>query len=483
MAASNNRTHHRQAVGVNALRAHSASHARASDSAVSGKNFTGPLRRPAPVKASTCASHRGLPTTAIFSKSLRWLKKKSVSPHCSPRSHPEKFSSRTRSLTVPAPAIISTNLDCAASSSDFFSSPPTRRTRRRLACCSRLALMDVWFGVCGKNSLSSRHEEHSDDGKNEHCHTEGRGVKPHSWRFKLSCRAGKEEHSGKEDGVGEILAGAITRIARLGEPRRCVSPRGRRFLGAADLVKIRHKWVRVGSAILEWLLREPCFVGLLHIGRKTLGIKAGELFVASLLRSEELHEHRGVNDQRLAALHIEQRCASLERIGFVHEPVGLPGPRGGLIRAPRRAQRGQRHQHRHDGLEPFFPERLGGLLRHDPSSLASFDDLLQNPQSLRLHRAHANSRHEPHALLLSVAVDDLNAVVRRRMMERGARVLGDEAEELFPPRVIHKREEFFAERLQLLRADGAYGFRDRLAPGFRDFLHVYGFEWHDAGLV
>src|SRR5437667_9703549 len=223
-------------MGANALSAHSASHARASDSPVSEKNLTGPLRRPAPVKASTCASHRGLPTTAIFSKSLRWLKKKSVSPHCSPRSHPEKFSRRTRRLTVPAPAIISTNLDCAASSSDFFSSPPTRRTQRRSSCCSRLALIDVfgiWFWSLRKGRFSGRgHEEHSDDGKNEHCHTEGRGVKPHSWLLKLARRAGKEEHSGKEDGVGEILAGAIARIARLGEPRRCVSSHDRRFLGA-----------------------------------------------------------------------------------------------------------------------------------------------------------------------------------------------------------------------------------------------------------
>ena len=53
-----------------------------------------------------------------------------------------------------------------------------------------------------------------------------------------------------------------------------------------------------------------------------------------------------------------------------------------------------------------------------PGGLAPFDDLLQNPQPLRLHRAHADSRHEPHALVLGVAVDDLNAVVRRRVMER-----------------------------------------------------------------
>src|SRR5438309_6318137 len=339
-----------------ALNAYSASHARASDSPISGKNFTGPLRRPAPVNPSTCASQPGWATTAIFSKAVRWLKKKSVSPHCSPRSHPEKFSSRTRSLTVPATAIFSRKSDCAAPSSDFFSSPPTRRTQRRPSWCSRLALIDVWFGVCGKNALGGRHEEHSDNGESEHCHTEGRSGKPHSRLFKLPRRARKEEDRSKKHGVGEILTGAIARIARLGDPRRCVSPSCRRFRGAADLVEVRHKWVRVGSAILEWLLREPCFVGLLHIGRKTLGIKARELFVAGVLRSEELHEHRGVNDQRLVALHIEQRCASLQRIGFVHEPVSLPGPRGRFIRAPRRAQRGQRHQHRHDGLDPFPPE-------------------------------------------------------------------------------------------------------------------------------
>src|SRR5437773_11391750 len=187
-----------------ALNAHSASHARASGSPVSGRNFTGPLRRPAPVKASTCASHRGLPTTAIFSKSLRWLKKKSVSPQSAPRSHPEKFSSRTRSLTVPATAIFSTNSDCTASSSDFFSSPPTRRTQRRSSCCSRLALIDVfgiWFWSLRKGRFSgSRHEEHSDDGKNKQRHAEGRGEEPHAWLFKLARRAGKEEHGGKEHG-------------------------------------------------------------------------------------------------------------------------------------------------------------------------------------------------------------------------------------------------------------------------------------------
>ena len=73
-------------------------------------------------------------------------------------------------------------------------------------------------------------------------------------------------------------------------------------------------------------------------------------------------------------------------------------------------------------------------------------------------------------LVLGVAVDDLNAVVRRRVMEGSAGVLGDEGEELLPPRVIHMREKFFAERFQLFDADCTNGPGNGFAPGFRDFL-------------
>ena len=52
--------------------------------------------------------------------------------------------------------------------------------------------------------------------------------------------------------------------------------------------------------------------------------------------------------------------------------------------------------------------------------LFPFDDLLESGQPLRLHRAHASSRHEPHARPLGVTIDDLHAVVRDRVMERGA---------------------------------------------------------------
>ena len=192
--------------------------------------------------------------------------------------------------------------------------------------------MDVWFWSLWKDRFSGGgHEEHSDSGKNEERHAEGRGEKPHAWLFKLPRRARKEEDRSKKHGVGEILAGAIARITRLVDPPLRVGPRCRRFRRAADLVKIRHKWVRVGGAILEWLLGELRIVGLLHVGRKTLGIKARELFVAGMLRGEELHEHRGVNDQSLTALHIEQRGLSLHRIGFIHQTVAPPGPSGGFI--------------------------------------------------------------------------------------------------------------------------------------------------------
>jgi hypothetical protein len=113
-------------------------------------------------------------------------------------------------------------------------------------------------------------------------------------------------------------------------------------------------------------------------------------------------------------------------------------------------------------------------------SLASFNDLLQNLQPRRLYRSHASSRHEPKALVLSAAVDDLNVIVRRRVMERGTGVLGDEAEELFPPRVIDKREDSLAYRLQFLNADSANASGNGFAPGFGDFLHVYGIEWHNV---
>jgi len=81
----------------------------------------------------------------------------------------------------------------------------------------------------------------------------------------------------------------------------------------------------------------------------------------------EIEEHRdeedgdeaggehAADDGEAHALHFEKRRAPLQHIGFVHQPVAPPGPRGGFIRAPRHAQSGQRHQQGHAGLDPFLP--------------------------------------------------------------------------------------------------------------------------------
>src|SRR3977135_4520784 len=186
----------------------------------------------------------------------------------------------------------------------------------------------IWlaFGLLKEHSLGCGHEQRSDDGENEYRHCKNGGREPHARLFKLPRRASEEEHGGEEHGVGEKLPGTISRFARLDEPLHRIGPRRRRVRGAADLVKIRHEWVRISGAILEWLLRKPCVAGLLHVRRKPLGIKAREPFVTGLLRGEELHEHRGVDDQRLAAPHLEQRRLPFQRIVFVEQPVGSPGP-------------------------------------------------------------------------------------------------------------------------------------------------------------
>src|SRR4030095_16601059 len=151
-----------------------------------------------------------------------------------------------------------------------------------------------------ENSLGGRQQEHSDDGKGEHSHGEERRGKPHAWLLKLARSTGKEEDCREEHGVREILARAITRFARLGDTPDRVGPHRCRLRRAADLIEIRHERMRVSRRILEWLLRDANGIGLLYVGRKAPGIEVRELLVAGLLRGEELHEHRGVNDQRLA---------------------------------------------------------------------------------------------------------------------------------------------------------------------------------------
>ena len=63
----------------------------------------------------------------------------------------------------------------------------------------------------------------------------------------------------------------------------------------------------------------------------------------------------------------------------------------------------------------------------------------------RLERSHPASRQEPHALILIAAVNDIDVIARHRVVEGGARILGDELKEGVPPRVICVMEDFFAD--------------------------------------
>jgi hypothetical protein len=114
------------------------------------------------------------------------------------------------------------------------------------------------------------------------------------------------------------LTGAIPHLARLGDAFcRFSSCRG--CLGdAADFIELGHKRVWIGRAIRERLLREPGIVGFPYVGWKPVGIIAHELFVAGVVCGDELHEHRGMNNQRLAALHFEKPGTLLHAIGIVH---------------------------------------------------------------------------------------------------------------------------------------------------------------------
>src|SRR4051794_18794513 len=84
------------------------------------------------------------------------------------------------------------------------------------------------------------------------------------------------------------------------------------------------------------------------------------------------------------------------------------------------------------------------------TSVLSFYNLLHDREALRLQRALPVFRQKPHPFVQVTAVKDVDVVVRDCVMEGGAGVLPDEAEEGLAPRVIEEWEEFIAERIQLV---------------------------------
>jgi hypothetical protein len=112
----------------------------------------------------------------------------------------------------------------------------------------------------------------------------------------------------------------------------------------------------------------------------------------------------------------------------------------------------------------------------------SLDHLLHGLPTCRLQWSHAAPRQKPHACVLVTAIDNIDAVTRNRVMECGARVIGNESEESLPPRVIGVTEQLVSERLKFFNADRANGFGNGFAALLVEAPKVEFFEWHRISL-
>ena len=88
---------------------------------------------------------------------------------------------------------------------------------------------------------------------------------------------------------------------------------------------------------------------------------------------------------------------------------------------------------------------LNDFVRFHPRSRTCLNHFLHHLFSARLQRSHSASRPEPHALILIAAVNNIDFIARHRVVEGGARILGDELKEGMPPRVIRGMEDLFAD--------------------------------------
>ena len=122
--------------------------------------------------------------------------------------------------------------------------------------------------------------------------------------FEFTGGVGEKEDRREQDGVGQILAGNITVLARFGYFRSGLSVRLCGLARATNFVEVRDEWMRVSIWILKRLLRQPGIVRLPRIRRKTLRVKVRQFFVTRLLRREQLHKHGGMNACRLHSLDV-----------------------------------------------------------------------------------------------------------------------------------------------------------------------------------
>jgi hypothetical protein len=84
----------------------------------------------------------------------------------------------------------------------------------------------------------------------------------------------------------------------------------------------------------------------------------------------------------------------------------------------------------------------------------------------------------PHADILVVAVEDVNAIIDHGMMKCSAGGVGYNLREFFQPRVIEVWKRFFSERFKLGYADCAQRVFDGLAPFVHDLFEVPVFDFN-----
>ena len=77
-----------------------------------------------------------------------------------------------------------------------------------------------------------------------------------------------------------------------------------------------------------------------------------ELVVPDHLRLNELREHFRLDADHLVSLQMQERGFLVKAARLGSETAALAIPPRGLIRTPRRAERGQRHENRRRRLKP-----------------------------------------------------------------------------------------------------------------------------------
>ena len=98
-----------------------------------------------------------------------------------------------------------------------------------------------------------------------------------------------------------------------------------------------------------------------------------------------------------------------------------------------------------------------------PDSTVAFDHFLHDLPPSHLQWPHTATGQEPHTFVLVAAIEKIDAVAGRRVMECGAAVFGKELKESLPPGMVGLRKKLLPQFLELFDTNRANGFGDRLA--------------------